>query len=141
MDATGDQQGSESDAQHEGDREVQGRPASPQLLDESHSCHRPKRALNRSLDLSRRSVSSRAAKHQKKGERVPVHEHSNIASSNCTVLGDSVRYHRQLAPIETFCTCRVDCRDTKDACPPITSYLQRCVDCCEGSMWAESALL
>ena len=141
VDATGEQQDTEGDAQHEGDREAQGRPASSQLLEESHSCHRPKRHLSRSLDLSRRSVSSRAAKHQKQGERVPVLEHSKSASSNCIALCDYERYHCHLAPIGTFCTCCVDCRDTNDVCPPIISYLPRGVDCCKGTRRAGSALM
>ncbi len=141
VDATGEQQDTEGDAQHEGDREVQGRLASSQLVEESHSCHRPKRPLSRSLDLSRRSVSSRAAKHQKQGERVPVLEHSTSASSDSIALCDYERYYRQLAPIGTFCTCRVDCSDAKGACPPITPYLPRCIDRCKGRMWTESVLM
>lgn len=68
MDATEGQQGAESDAQH-ADRESLELQSNGQPLDkETQSRSRHKRQLSRSLDLSRRSTSSRAAKQQKQGE-------------------------------------------------------------------------
>ncbi len=83
MDAAEEQPGAEAASQQEADREVEGAAASPPQ--EEALQPRQKRHLSRSLDLSRGSVSSRAAKHQKQGEAASALQHA-VASRRCICM-------------------------------------------------------
>ena len=64
-----EEQGGEGDvAQQEADMGKEGLAACSQTQEEVQPRHCQKRELSRSLDLSRGSVSSRVAKHQKQGK-------------------------------------------------------------------------
>ena len=107
MDAAEEQPGAEGVVQQGANGEVQGLAACSHPQEEALQT-RQKRHLSRSLDLSRGSVSSRAAKHQKQGETALSYwAYCGIQKDVSACMASQHITTIQYVPISLMCKCYV----------------------------------